>query len=70
MRDSSNIPLTNESSLIRHKKTRNFRGSTMMQTLTKIYNTRVKMWIKFDFKSGMRYGEHATTFMSYMTLLG
>lgn len=41
----------------------------MMEKLTKVCNTSIKMLNDFDLKSGRCYVEHAATFRSYVTLL-
>lgn len=74
MSDSSTIShtttsYTNESSTIKTKSISNFKGSTMMVKLTKVCRTSVRMSINFNLKNGRCYGEHVTTFRSYVTLL-
>lgn len=70
MGDSFNTSPTNEGSHIQNKRTRNSRGATMITKLTKVRNTCIRMSDDFDLKIGRCYGERATTFRSYMTLLG
>lgn len=70
MKDLSNAPFAIEGTSSQQKKTKkNTRGATMMTTLTNVCKTGVKMQIKLDMQTCRCYGENASTFMNYISII-